>query len=177
MTRIKPNLSKKPWYVRFLFWLQRKKHGKVLESTKIWALSPRLFLGVATLWGALDRKNSPLEPKLRTLITLKLSQANRCHFCVDLNTSKWRSLGGSKEKMDQLENFQENPLFSKREKIALKYAQAVNTSDTAISNTLFAELQKQFSDEQIVELTGLIAFQILSNKFNRALDIQPEQQT
>lgn len=37
-----------------------------------------------------------------------------------------------------------------------------------------AELKQHFDDDTIVELTGLIAFQNLSSKFNAALDIEAQ---
>jgi hypothetical protein len=56
-----------PWYLRPLFWHQRRKYGAVLESALLWARSPKLFLGVAFLYGMIDRKTSPLHPALRSL--------------------------------------------------------------------------------------------------------------
>jgi alkylhydroperoxidase family enzyme len=63
-----------PWLIRILFWFQKRKYGRVLESAKIWARVPRLFWGVSMLYGALDRKTSPLDPELRALITVRVSQ-------------------------------------------------------------------------------------------------------
>ena len=76
-----------PWYLRPFFWNQRRKYGAVLESALLWARSPRLFLGVAILYGMIERKRSPLDPALRSLIIVRVSQINGCHFCVDLNSA------------------------------------------------------------------------------------------
>lgn len=51
-----------PWYVRIIFWLQRRHYGEVLNSARLWAKSPRVFLGLSFLYGALDRKTSPYIP-------------------------------------------------------------------------------------------------------------------
>jgi AhpD family alkylhydroperoxidase len=59
----------------------------VLDSALLWARAPKLFLGVAHLYGAIDRKKSPLEPALRSLVTVRVSQLNGCRFCVDLNSA------------------------------------------------------------------------------------------
>ena len=48
-----------PWYLRPFFWNQQRKYGAVLDSARLWARSPRLFLGVAFLYGMIDRKTSP----------------------------------------------------------------------------------------------------------------------
>lgn len=76
-----------PWYVRLFFWNQRRKYGAVLEPARLWGRSPRVFLGVATLFGALERRRSPVEPLLRSLVTVRVSQINWCRFCVDINSA------------------------------------------------------------------------------------------
>jgi alkylhydroperoxidase family enzyme len=40
-----------------------------------------------------------------------------------------------------------------------------------VSDDLFARLQRQFSDDEIVELTMVIAWENSSSKFNRALRV------
>jgi alkylhydroperoxidase family enzyme len=40
-----------------------------------------------------------------------------------------------------------------------------------VTDELIARLREFFDDDGIVELTGLIAFQNLSSKFNSALDV------
>ena len=52
------------WYVRLLFWLQRRRYGRELEPARLWGRTPRAFLAMATMYGALDRKSSPLAPAL-----------------------------------------------------------------------------------------------------------------
>ena len=53
-------LSAYPWYVRPFLWRQRRKYGSILDSALLWARAPRLFLGVALLYGMIDRKSSPI---------------------------------------------------------------------------------------------------------------------
>jgi alkylhydroperoxidase family enzyme len=76
-----------PWYVRIFFWNQKRRYGQVLESARLWARTPKVFLALALLYGALDRRGSPIEPALRSLVTVRVSQINGCCFCVDLNSS------------------------------------------------------------------------------------------
>jgi alkylhydroperoxidase family enzyme len=66
------------WYRRPFFWNQNCKDGAVLDSALMWARTPRLFLGVALLYGMIERKSSPLHPVLRSLITVRVSQLNGC---------------------------------------------------------------------------------------------------
>ncbi len=163
-----------PWYIRLFFRSQLKKYGQVLEPAKLWARSPRVFIGVAVLFGALDRKSSPVDPELRALITVKVFQINWCTFCVDINSATVLKRGGSKKKLEDLDNYKESPHFSEKEKAALEYAEAVTLSNSAITDELFGHLRKHFDEDAICELTGLIAFQNMSSKFNASLDVQPQ---
>lgn len=166
--------NKYPWYLKPFFFSQKRKYGSVLEPAKIWARSPLLFLGVAAIYGALDRKSSPLNPLFRALITVRVSQINWCSFCVDINSSTMLKRGGSETKLKDLSNFRQSTLFTEKEKVALEYTEAITYNNRKVTNELFEMLKKHFTDDEIVELTGLIAFQNLSSKFNSALDIAPQ---
>jgi alkylhydroperoxidase family enzyme len=82
--------------------------------------------------------------------------------------------GVSKEKLLALADFNNSDLFNSKEKAALNYAEAVTYSDREPTDEHFDELAKHFDDDGIVELTGLIAFQNMSSKFNAALDVAPQ---
>jgi alkylhydroperoxidase family enzyme len=58
--------------------------------------------------------------------------------------------------------------------VVLEYTDAVTYSDRQVTDELMARLKRFFNDEEVVELTGLIAFQNLSSKFNSALDVPPQ---
>ena len=120
------NKNEYPWLIRLVFWLQTKKYGKPLESAMVWARVPRLFWGVSMLYGALDRKLSPLAPELRALITVRVSQINNCAFCVDINSALVLDRGGSMEKLEELVRFRESEKFSAREKSGSKICRGDN---------------------------------------------------
>lgn len=175
MSRIPPKPEQEyPWYLRMIFRSQIKKYGQALEPAKIWARSPRVFMGLGMLFGALDRKNSPLDPALRALITVRVSQINWCTFCVDINSSLVLKRGGSEDKLGDLAQFRESPHFTEKEKTALEYAEAMTITDCQVTDELFHRLREHFDEDTLVELTGLIAFQNLSSKFNAALDVKPQ---
>jgi AhpD family alkylhydroperoxidase len=163
-----------PWYLRPFFWNQRRKYGAVLDSALLWARSPKLFLGVAFLYGMIDRKSSPISPVLRSLVTVRVSQLNGCRFCVDLNSATLLQRGVDLEKVNALDNWRQSPLFSDTERIALGYAEAVTLRSNAIDDGLIQQLKSHFDDDAIVELTALIGFQNLSSKFNSALGVPPQ---
>lgn len=146
----------------------------VLEPAKLWAKSPMVFSALALLYGALDRKSSPIEPALRSLITVKVSQINWCRFCVDINSMMVLKRGGSEKKLRDLMSFRNSDLYTEREKAALHYAEVMTLSDEQVIEEDRACLRRHFSEDEIVELTALIAFQNMSSKFNAAFDVEPQ---
>jgi AhpD family alkylhydroperoxidase len=163
-----------PWYVKLFFWNQKRKYGQILEPAKLWGRTPKVFSGLALLYGALDRKSSPIEPALRSLITVRVSQINWCQFCVDINSMMVLKRGNSEAKLASLERFEESDLFSEREKAALSYAETVTLSDRQVSNEDREYLEQYYSDDEIIELTAIISFQNMSSKFNASFDVQPQ---
>ena len=163
-----------PWYLRPFFWNQRRKYGAVLDSALLWARSPKLFLGVALLYGMIDRKSSPIDPVLRSLVTVRVSQLNGCRFCVDLNSATLLRRGVDLEKVNALDCWQQSPLFTDTERIALAYAEAVTLRSSAIDDGLIQQLKSHLDEDAVVELTALIGFQNLSSKFNSALGVPPQ---
>lgn len=163
-----------PWYLRPFFWNQRGKYGAVLDSALLWARSPPLFLGVAMLYGMIDRRSSPIEPALRSLLAVRVSQINHCPFCVDLNSATLLARGARADKVLALDRWRDSALFDERERAALDYAEAVTYTDRRVDDALIARLKKHFDDDAVVELTGLVAFQNLSSKFNSALGVAPQ---
>ena len=54
---------------------------------------------------------------------------------------------------------------------AFIFRRALGLQLFGLKNVVFADLRQQFCDQEIVELTALIAFQNMSSKFNAALGV------
>ena len=74
-------------------------------------------------------------------------------------------------KVEALERWQESELFDSKERVVLEYVEAITYTDRQVDDDLTQRLYEYFNEDEIVELTGLIAFQNLSSKFNSALDL------
>ena len=109
-------LGSYPFYLRPFFWNQRRKYGEVLQAALLWARAPKLFTAVAMLFGMIDRRSSPIDAALRSLVTVRVSQVNTCSFCVDLNSATLIKRGVSLEKVEALETWRQSNLFDRRER-------------------------------------------------------------
>jgi AhpD family alkylhydroperoxidase len=160
-----------PWYVRLIFALQRRKYGAELESARLWGRLPRSFLALTLLYRTLDRKASPIDAALRSLVQVRVSQINWCEFCVDLNGAAALERGVAPHKLEALGDFERAAVFTEREKAALAYAEAATDSTRRVDEAIFARLRGHFDEQAVLELTALVAFQNLSSKFNAALGV------
>lgn len=128
-------------------------------------------MGLQALYSAIDRKGSPIDPALRSLVTVRVSQINRCSFCIDINSALLQERGVRIDKALALAEFETDPSFSERERAALAYAEAMTRSDKSVDDKVFGRLHAHFSEAEILELTAVIAYQNLSSKFNAALGV------
>jgi AhpD family alkylhydroperoxidase len=163
-----------PWYARLFLANQRRRYGRELEPARLWARTPWVFAALSLLYGALDRRHSPIEPALRSLLTVRVSQINWCAFCVDINTATGLKRGISEAQFAALADFETSALFDQRQKAALAYAEAMTRSEPGVDDPLMARLRTYFDDSAVIELTALIAFQNMSSKFNAALAVAPQ---
>ena len=108
---------------------------------------------------------SGLEPKLIHLIKMRASQINGCAYCLDMHSIDARAAGESEQRLYTLEAWRETPFFSERERAALAWTEAVTLiSQTHAPDDVYGDMQKHFSEKEIVDLT-LVAAMI--NLWNR----------
>ncbi len=122
----------------------------------------------------IDRRSSPIDPAVRALITTCVPQINGCSFCVDINSATLLMCGTPPVKIEALSRWPESNLFDERERAALDYAKTMTHSGREAGGDLCTRLREHFDDDAIAELTGLIAFQNMSSKFNGALGVPPQ---
>lgn len=85
------------------------------------------------------------------------------------------SLGLSDEKILALADYATSPLYSEIERVTLEYADAMTITGRDVTDELFVHLRQFYNDDELVELTEIIAWENASSKFNRALRIPSQQ--
>ena len=85
------------------------------------------------------------------------------------------TLGVAVEKILAIPNYKTSLLFNDRDRVALEYADRITLTELEVSEQFFAQVQRYFSDDEIVELTATIAWENCSSKFNRALRVDSQQ--
>jgi alkylhydroperoxidase family enzyme len=78
------------------------------------------------------------------------------------------------EKLEAVESWASNTLFSAAERAALAYAEAITRSDSDVDDELFAAVRREFDEAELVLLTGWICLENFYSKFNRAFRIDAQ---
>ena len=106
-----------------------------------------------------------IEPKLKALVEIRVSQINRCGFCVDIHSMEARAVGESQQRLDSLLVWDKSPFFSDLERAALEWAESVTLCpETGVPDEVYKKVRKFFSENKLVGLTYLI---INMNGLNR----------
>jgi AhpD family alkylhydroperoxidase len=110
-------------------------------------------------------RESGLEPLLLELVKLRASQLNGCAYCLDMHSKDARALGEDEQRLHVLAAWREAPFYSSRERAALAWCEALTLlPQTAAPDEVYAELEAQFSPEEITALTFAI---VTINGWNR----------
>ena len=108
----------------------------------------------------------PLKEICRVLISMK----HGCGYCSTVRSRIAYENGLTEEKLMATMDFESSPMFTERERAALRFATLFKSGDDAIdSDDVYGDLKKQFSDEEIIELALLCAETDGVGKFARSL--------
>ena len=94
---------------------------------------------------------------------------------MDINAAVSSAQGATELKIRELDNYGQSDLYTDAEKVALSYADAMTLTDEDVSDALFNRLSAHYSQEMIVEITAVIAWENASSKFNRALRVESQE--
>ncbi|HVV02610.1 MAG TPA: carboxymuconolactone decarboxylase family protein [Puia sp.] len=95
-----------------------------------------------------------IEKKLLDLINYRVSQINGCAYCLDMHSKDLRAEGETEQRLYMISAWREGPMYTDRERAALAWAEAVTKlTNQDVPDEVYEQVRKQFSEEEIVELT------------------------
>ncbi|HWB60513.1 MAG TPA: carboxymuconolactone decarboxylase family protein [Chthoniobacteraceae bacterium] len=114
---------------------------------------------------AVGKHINALDPKLKALVELRVSQINGCVYCVDLHSEQARAAGETQQRLDCLVAWDECPFFDDRERAAFAWAEALtHISATHAPDDVYNRVTAHFSEREVVDLTLAIS---VMNAWNR----------
>jgi alkylhydroperoxidase family enzyme len=87
---------------------------------------------------------------------------------MDTNAVGSSAAGASEEKIAAIAHWRASTLFSESERAALAFAEGMTQTPADVSDDVFAEARRQFSEPQLVELAATAAMENYRARFNRA---------
>jgi AhpD family alkylhydroperoxidase len=117
---------------------------------------------------------SSLEKNLIQLIEYRVSQINGCAYCLDMHSKDLRHGGESEQRIYLLSAWRETPLYTPRERAALAWAESVTLlQEGHVPDDVYDEVRKEFSEEELIDLTLAVAAINTWNRLNIAFRTTP----
>ncbi|MEV6065641.1 carboxymuconolactone decarboxylase family protein [Nocardia sp. NPDC052001] len=110
-------------------------------------------------------RRGPLDATVRELVKIRVSQINRCLFCIEMHTTEARKEGETEKRIYHLNAWRESDQFTPAERAALEYAEAATElGEHGVSDEIWAEVEKNFDEGA---RGGLVAITAQINLWNR----------
>jgi AhpD family alkylhydroperoxidase len=116
-------------------------------------------------------KKSNLEPSLLELVVFRVSQINKCAYCLDMHYKDARAHGETEQRLYGLSAWEETPYYTDRERAAFTWAEAVTACK--ITDAAYTVAKSQFNDEDLIDLTLAITNINTWNRINLAFPNTP----
>ena len=149
-----------------------REYGDFTNQVRVVAHSPDAFLH---LYGLIDawRGTGTLSRRLVEIAVVTASRVNECSYCIGHHGVALIDLGIPAATVDRILD-PEPPGLDEKERLVRDYAKLVAERAWGIRDTVFGDLKRHFTDQQIVELTIRVGICILFNKLNQALGLDME---
>lgn len=113
-----------------------------------------------------------LDPVLRELAQARVGWAVGSQFVYSQHVQSLRGLGVTDGRLTDLPSWPTSDAYSRLERAVLGYTDALALDRGRVSDALFAVLQEELSDEEILELTYITAMYLMHGVISRALRLE-----
>ncbi|AEV98284.1 hypothetical protein A4D02_22990 [Niastella koreensis] len=126
-------------------------------------LQPKAYEAMYALEKYLSQ--SKIEPLLKELIKIRVSQINGCSYCINMHTKDARKLGETEQRIYGLSAWRETPFYNDTERAVLALAEEItHISVHGVSDETYNEALKQLGEEKLAQVIMAI---ITINAWNR----------
>ena len=106
-----------------------------------------------------------LDPKLRELIKIRVSQINGCGYCINSHTKDALKLGETTQRLFALSAWWETPFFTNEERAVLKLAEQItHIAHKGVTDEVYSEALRILGEKKLAEV---IFATITINSWNR----------
>src|SRR5262249_26965190 len=146
-----------------------KSLGFVPNSVLTMQRNPKLVRAFVGLQGAIWGPDSEVDRGLKRLIAHVASRSAGDGYSMAHTASGALHFGVDAEKLAAVASYQTSLLFTPAEKAALAVAAAAGRAPNAVTDEMFVELRKHWTEKQIVEIVAAIAATGFVNRWNATM--------
>jgi len=116
-------------------------------------------------------KRSGIDTDLLELVFIKASQMNGCAYCIDMHYKDARFRGETEQRLYGLITWRDTAYYTERERAALEWSEAVTNCN--VPDEIYTTVKKEFSDEELIDLTIAVNTINSWNRLNIAFNVAP----
>ncbi len=94
-----------------------------------------------------------------------------CSWCIDFGYFLSHNRGMDPAKLEGLADWRASDAYTSLERQVLEYAEAMTTTPPSVTDEMVEGLRESLTDDQLVELTAMIALENLRSRTNAALGL------
>ena len=130
---------------------------------------PELAKAFTSLNRAVMENGGRVTSEQKRLIGHLASANAGCRYCEAHTVLAAKRFGATDERLAELWNYRASGLFSDAEKAAFEFALAASSVPNAVDASIGAALHRYWSDDEIVEILGVIALFGFLNRWNDSM--------
>ena len=151
------------------FEAMRKNLGFIPNSILIMQRRPKLARALAQMTAAVWDPGGKVDRGFKRIIAHVASRAAGCQYCMARTAGGALHFGIEDKKLAAVWEYQTSPLYSAAERTTLDFVIAAASVPNTVTDDMFAELRKHWTEEQIVEIVGVISLFGFLNRWNDTL--------
>lgn len=141
------------------------------ESQAVRAHVPDILRTFAATWKAAISDGN-LDHRIKELCRLYISKSVECEYCGGQRSEQARGEGITEAVVDELLLYPTSDTFTDREKVALRYADAIAWDSSMADEETWTKLHEHFTEPQLVELGYFIALTLGQQRWIRTMDLK-----
>jgi uncharacterized peroxidase-related enzyme len=179
-TRLSPRLAPLPVEtspdMKDQFELMKRNLGFVPNSLLIMQRRPKMAKAFAAMTASIWDPEATVDRRLKRLIAHVSSRAAGCQYCMAHTAGGALLFGLDEKKLEAVWDYQTSPLYSAAERAALDLAVAASTVPNSATDEMFLELRKHWTEDEIVEIVGVISLFGFLNRWNDTMATPLEEE-
>lgn len=150
--------------------------GFVPNSMLILQRKPKLVKALAQLMSAVWEPGGEVDRGFKRLLAHVASRTAGCMYCMAHTAGGALFHGVDAKKVADVWEFRTSPHYTEGERAALDFAIAAASQPNGVTEAMFAEMRKYWTEGQIVEIAAVVAVFGFFNRWNDTMGTPLEEE-